>query len=318
MAIGHGQMPEDELEKVMFEFAAGGSDILVCSSIIENGLDIPNVNTMIVNDAPSFGLSQLYQLRGRIGRGSNRAYAYLLYRPDQPIGRLAERRLRAIFEATELGSGFKIAMRDLEIRGAGNLLGSEQSGNMASVGFDLYCKLLAQAIDERRGHKPAEEKAPVVVTLPLDMYLPTSYIRHESQRLAIYQRLAALTSLDDLAAMDGRVTRSLWALPPEVQNLLSSLRIKLKADSAGLTSIQLDEQTLTIKGRPEVVYERMALYRRFGMAARINGTTLRVPRELLGQDWLARVEEIVDEVLDFNVQRSAPPPLMATNTGSVS
>jgi len=306
VAIGHGQMPEDELEKVMFDFAAGGSDLLVCSSIIENGLDIPNVNTMIVNDATNFGLSQLYQLRGRIGRGGNRAYAYLLYRKDQPIGRIAERRLRAIFEATELGSGFKIAMRDLEIRGAGNLLGAEQSGNMATVGFDLYCKLLAQEIDEQRGRKRVQERQAVMVTVPLDMYLPTSYIPHESQRLAIYQRLAALKTLEELADMERELRDRFGGTPDEVANLLASLRLKLKAERSNITHVTLDDNFLILKGRSDVVYERMALYKRFGMAARITGATLRVPRNLLGADWARIVEEVLDEVHSFNAGAGSP------------
>ncbi|MBX6724264.1 MAG: DEAD/DEAH box helicase, partial [Dactylosporangium sp.] len=147
IAIGHGQMPEDELERVMLAFSEGEYDVLVCTTIIESGLDLPNVNTIIVNQAHRFGLSQLYQLRGRVGRGANRAYAYFLYTKDGALTEAAEQRLRTIAEATELGAGFRIAMKDLEIRGAGNLLGAEQSGHISAVGFDLYCRLLAEAVE---------------------------------------------------------------------------------------------------------------------------------------------------------------------------
>ena len=158
-AVGHGQMPEDQLEQVMLDFASGEFQVLVCTTIIENGLDIPNANTIIVNNAAFFGLAQLYQLRGRVGRGTHQAYAYFLYAKDTKLTPVAEKRLRAIFEATELGAGFRIAMKDLEIRGAGNLLGAEQSGFINAVGFDLYTRLLADAILEMKGEQAERRPA---------------------------------------------------------------------------------------------------------------------------------------------------------------
>src|SRR5438067_4122774 len=167
-AVGHGQMAEDQLERVMTDFSSGEYDVLICTTIIENGLDIPNANTIIVNNSAYFGLAQLYQLRGRVGRATQQAYSYFLYNKDAKLTQIQEKRLRAIFEATELGAGFRIAMKDLEIRGAGNLLGAEQSGFMNTVGFDLYCKLLAEAVQELQG-KQAEVNAPhTIVDLPLD------------------------------------------------------------------------------------------------------------------------------------------------------
>ena len=195
--IGHGQMHEDSLERVMLDFTEGKADVLVCTTIIESGLDIPNVNTIAINNADRFGLAQLYQLRGRVGRGAARAYAYLLYEKHRALSEVAQKRLQTIFEATELGAGFQIALRDLEIRGAGNLLGAEQSGQIGTVGFDLYVKLLADAVEGlkalARGEPPPPPKLqpPIIIDLPLTAYIPESYIGDLNLRLALYQRMAA-------------------------------------------------------------------------------------------------------------------------------
>ncbi len=318
VAIGHGQMPEDELERVMNAFALHESDLLVCSTIIENGLDIPNVNTMIVNEAPAFGLAQLYQLRGRIGRGSARAYAYLLYRREQRVTRLAERRLRAIFESTDLGAGFKIAMRDLEIRGAGNLLGQEQSGNMTTVGFDLYSRMLAQAIAERRDGprqgRGRPDRPAAAVDVPLDMYIPSTYVEHESPRLDLYRRLATIDAPAEVDALDDEI-RDRFGSPPEpVENLLFYIKVKALAAQARLVGVALDETTLTVRGSEDTVFDRIALYRRFGSEARIStssmagtaprpaGPALRIPRKRLddraqGTDWRAALLAILAETV---------------------
>jgi transcription-repair coupling factor (superfamily II helicase) len=314
IAIGHGQMPEDELEKVMEDFARKDYEILVCSSIIENGLDIPNVNTMIVNDAPNFGLAQLYQLRGRIGRGSVRAYAYLLYRRDARLTRTAEQRLRAIFESTELGAGFKIAMKDLEIRGAGNLLGPEQSGTMASVGFDLYSKLLAQAIGERKGEGPEQERAPVALSLPLAMYIPADYVEAESPRLDLYRRIAGMEDPDALAELDDEVRDRFGPTPEPVDNLLYFARIKALAARAGLIGLSLDDATLTVRGDEDTVFDRVALYNRFGGEARIVRGVLRVPRGKLGTEWRGTLTAILEETIAANkraVPNREPSPALA-------
>jgi len=318
IAIGHGQMPEDELEKVMEDFARKEYEILVCSSIIESGLDIPNVNTMIVNDAPNFGLAQLYQLRGRIGRGSVRAYAYLLYRRDQHLTRTAEQRLRAIFESTELGAGFKIAMKDLEIRGAGNLLGAEQSGTMASVGFDLYSKLLAQAIGERKGEKTEAERAPVSLSLPLAMYIPSDYVEAESPRLDLYRRIAGMESLGALDELDDEVRDRFGRAPEPVDNLLYYARVKVLTAWAGLTGVSLDDATLTMRGDEDVAFDRMALYRRFGSDAKIVRGVLRLPRGRLGTDWRGTLTAILEEMIAANKPSAVSRQPSASLAGSAT
>src|SRR5436190_14667220 len=191
--VGHGQMADDQLERVMMDFSSGEYDVLVSTTIIENGLDIPNANTIIVNNAAFFGLAQLYQLRGRVGRATHQAYAYFLYNKDARLTSIQEKRLRAIFEATELGAGFRIAMKDLEIRGAGNLLGAEQSGFMNSVGFDLYCKLLAEAVQDLQGKRSEESIPSASVDLRLDAYLPDDYIGDRTLKVKYYHRLANLS-----------------------------------------------------------------------------------------------------------------------------
>src|SRR2546428_4616002 len=192
--VGHGQMPEGNLESVMITFASGGADVLVCTTIIESGLDIPNANTIIIDRADTLGLAQLYQLRGRVGRSSRRAYAYLLYRRRERMSEEARKRLQAIFNASELGAGFQIALADLEIRGAGNILGGEQSGHMAAVGFDLYSRLLAEAVEETKARRddrpPGVEPPQAVVDLPVEAHLPDSYVPETAQKLELYRRLA--------------------------------------------------------------------------------------------------------------------------------
>jgi transcription-repair coupling factor (superfamily II helicase) len=246
--IGHGQVPEDMLEKVMLDFTDGKADVLVCTTIIESGLDIPNVNTILINHADKFGLAQLYQLRGRVGRGAARAYAYLLFEKHQALSEVAQRRLQAIFEATELGAGFQIALKDLEIRGAGNLLGAEQSGQIGTVGFDLYVKLLADAVDGLRalakGEPPPPSKidAPIVIDLPVAAYIPESYIDDLNLRLSLYQRMAA-ASADDAADDLERELRDRFGAPPaSVRNLLFIVRVRVLAKRAGIGSIAREER----------------------------------------------------------------------------
>src|SRR5213078_4298298 len=187
VVVGHGQMPEGQLEKVMLRFAGGEADVLVCTTIIESGLDIPNANTIVIDRADALGLAQLYQLRGRVGRSDRRAYCYLLYRRRERLSDVARKRLQAIFNASELGAGFQIALSDLEIRGAGNILGGEQSGHMAAVGFDLYSRLLADAVEEQKANmehrEPVVERPQAVLDLPLDANLPDTYVPDEAQKL---------------------------------------------------------------------------------------------------------------------------------------
>lgn len=205
VGFAHGQMKERELEKIMYGFINGEIDVLVSTTIIETGLDISNVNTMIIHDSDQMGLSQLYQLRGRVGRSNRTSYAFLMYRRNKMLKEVAEKRLHAIREFTEMGSGFKIAMRDLEIRGAGNLLGAEQSGHMESVGYDLYCKMLAEAVQEAKGIAPAEAFE-TTIDLNVSAYIPDSYISNESLKLDTYKRIAAIENKEEYEDMTEELT----------------------------------------------------------------------------------------------------------------
>ena len=226
VAFAHGQMHEHALEKIMFDFISGEIDVLVSTTIIETGLDISNVNTMIIDDADRLGLSQLYQLRGRVGRSNRTAYAFLMYRRDKMLKEVAEKRLHAIKEFTELGSGFKIAMRDLEIRGAGNLLGAEQSGHMEAVGYDLYCKMLNEAVKSTKGETTEEESFETMVDMDMDAYIPATYIKNEIQKLDIYKRIADIESEEELMDMQEELLDRFGDLPGAVNNLLNIALLK--------------------------------------------------------------------------------------------
>jgi transcription-repair coupling factor (superfamily II helicase) len=249
--VGHGQMPEGALEKVMIAFAAGEADVLVSTTIIESGLDIPNANTIIIDRADTLGLAQLYQLRGRVGRSSRRAYAYLLYRRRERLSDEARKRLQAIFNASELGAGFQIALSDLEIRGAGNILGGEQSGHMAAVGFDLYSRMLAEAVEaqkaSREGRAPIVEAPQAVVDLPVDAHLPDDYVPDEAQKLELYRRLARARSAGDVAAFRQEVTDRFGPLPPSVTRLVEVAELRLAAEAAGVSSISREEGRLVVR-----------------------------------------------------------------------
>jgi transcription-repair coupling factor (superfamily II helicase) len=249
--VGHGQMAEGALERVMIDFAAGAADVLVCTTIIESGLDIPNANTIVIDRADTLGLAQLYQLRGRVGRSSRRAYAYLLYRRRERLSDEARKRLQAIFNASELGAGFQIALSDLEIRGAGNILGGEQSGHMAAVGFDLYSRMLAEAVEEqkaaREGRAPIVEAPQAVVDLPVDAHLPDDYVPDEAQKLELYRRLARARSAGDVAAFRQEVTDRFGPMPPSVQRLVEVAELRLAAEAAGVSSISREEGRLVVR-----------------------------------------------------------------------
>ena len=237
VAFANGQMNETELEQIMVDFINGEIDVLVTTTIIETGLDIGNVNTLIVHDADKFGLSQLYQLRGRVGRTNRTAYAFLMYRRDKILKEVAEKRLSAIREFTELGSGIKIAMRDLEIRGAGNLLGAEQSGHMESVGYDLYCKMLSQAVQEAKG-TPREEEFETVVDISLDAYIPDSYIPNEFQKLGSYKRIAGILSEQDYDDITDELMDRYGEPPRCVINLMQIASLKAAAHEASVSEIK--------------------------------------------------------------------------------
>ncbi len=226
VAFAHGQMQERTLEKIMFDFISGEIDVLVSTTIIETGLDISNVNTMIIDDADRLGLSQLYQLRGRVGRSNRTAYAFLMYRRDKMLKEIAEKRLHAIKEFTELGSGFKIAMRDLEIRGAGNLLGAEQSGHMEAVGYDLYCKMLNDAVKSMKGEVTEEETFETTVDMDMDAYIPATYIKNEIHKLDIYKRIAEIENEEEMMDMQEELIDRFGDMPSAVNNLLNIALIK--------------------------------------------------------------------------------------------
>ncbi|HHU64160.1 MAG TPA: transcription-repair coupling factor [Clostridiales bacterium] len=236
VAVAHGQMNETMLEDVMIDFMEHRYDVLVCSTIIESGLDIPNVNTIIVYDSDRFGLAQLYQLRGRVGRSNRLAYAYLTYRKDKILSEVAEKRLHAIKEFTEFGSGFKIAMKDLEIRGAGNLLGPEQHGHMATVGYDLYCKLLEQTIGELKGDMPQEQRE-CTVNIDISAYIPRDYIEDDGQRLEMYKKIASINALQDKYDVEEELEDRFGDIPVFASNLINISYLKALARQARIVEI---------------------------------------------------------------------------------
>jgi len=238
VTYAHGQMPESGLQERMLAFFDHKVDVLVTTTIIESGLDIPTANTMFVNDADGFGLAELHQLRGRIGRYKHRAHCYLLLPTDRPLTPTAARRLQAIQRYSELGSGFQIAMRDLEIRGAGNILGREQSGNIATVGYEMYCRLLASAVRRAQG-LPDEERRLVDVELDVPAHIPDSYVPGEGQRIAVYRQLGRAGSPEVLAEIRGDLLDIYGPVPPEVDLLLDLAAIRLLSQAWGISSICL-------------------------------------------------------------------------------
>ncbi|NTW01020.1 MAG: transcription-repair coupling factor, partial [Oscillochloris sp.] len=312
IGVGHGQLAERELEKVMLEFFEGRYDVLICTTIIESGLDVPNANTIIIDDATNYGLAQLYQLRGRVGRSANRAYAYLFYKRDRTITEEAQQRLEAIQEATELGAGFRVAMRDLEIRGAGNLLGAEQSGHIAAVGFDLYSRLLEQAVQQLKHHVDAEYRmsasdsrptdaiprvpmvnekvlvAPLVtLDLPMTAYLPTDYIPDDTVRLGMYQRMVAAEQLDEVRALRQEL-QDRFGLPPlPAMHLLTWLQIKAMALQAGVSSVTTTGAEFVIRLPILEVSARERLRRRYGRdtSVKIGPQFIRLDRRSVGDTW---------------------------------
>jgi transcription-repair coupling factor (superfamily II helicase) len=236
LAVAHGQMNEHTLEKIMVDFWDKKYDVLVSTTIVESGLDIPNANTLIVDRADAYGLSQLHQLRGRVGRGRERGYAYFLFPPEKPLTETAHERLATVAQHTEMGAGMYVALKDLEIRGAGNLLGGEQSGHIAGVGFDLYVRMIGEAVTELRGAGPAE-RPEVRVELPVDAHIPHEYVPGERLRLEAYTRIAAVDSAADIAAVADELTDRYGPLPRPVQNLLAVAQLRARARRAGLTDI---------------------------------------------------------------------------------
>jgi transcription-repair coupling factor (superfamily II helicase) len=244
-------MAEGALERVMLAFARGEHDVLVCTTIIESGLDIPNANTIVIDRADALGLAQLYQLRGRVGRSSRRAYAYLLYRKRGQLSDVARKRLQAIFNASELGAGFQIALSDLEIRGAGNILGAEQHGHLAAVGFDLYTRLLSEAVEEQRAardlREPVRPRPETVIDLPVDAYLPDEYVGEEPMKLEIYRRLGKAGTEPEVANIRAELIDRFGAIPRPVERLLEVARLRIAASHAGIASLAREDNELVVR-----------------------------------------------------------------------
>ncbi len=250
VSYAHGQMKEQELERIMYDFINGEVDVLVSTTIIETGLDISNVNTIIIHDSDNMGLSQLYQLRGRVGRSNRTAYAFLMYRRDKMLKEVAEKRLAAIKEFTELGSGFKIAMRDLEIRGAGNLLGKLQHGHMEAVGYDLYCKMLNEAVKNLKGISTIEDFA-TIVDMDVDAFIPAEYIVNEVQKLDIYKRIAGIENSKERDDMKDELLDRFGAIPKSVDNLLRIALIRVSAHSLYMTEIKGKNERIIFTFKPD-------------------------------------------------------------------
>lgn len=311
VAIAHGQMDEAKLAQVMTDFAAGHHDILVCTSIIESGIDIPNVNTIVINRADHFGLAQLYQLRGRVGRSTVRAYAYLLYDGDAPLSEEARKRLQTIKEASELGAGFRIAMRDLEIRGAGDVLGTRQHGHISAVGFDLYCRLLARAIRELKEKQEEEavagEKetpAPTIspeptgptIDLPLDALLPEDYVMEDPLRLGIYRRMAGLTTVQQVEEMRQELQDRFGPLPEAAGNLVYLLRLKILATQAEVATISTEGDKIVIGLGSLGEIKRRRSQGRVPERLKLKGDRLLLPTSLRERGWQRKLAEILEDM----------------------
>ena len=316
IAVAHGQMPESRLEKVIVDFWNGDIDVLVCTTIVESGIDIPNANTLIVDRADTFGLSQLHQLRGRVGRGRERAYAYMMYEPEQTLTETAHERLSTIAQRTELGSGMQIAMKDLEIRGAGNLLGGEQSGHIADVGFDLYVRLVGEALAEHQAgtSDTPSEVGEVKVELAVTAHIPPTYIGSERLRLEIYKRLADAHTLDEVMEIESELLDRYGQMPPETESLVEVARLRVNCRNAGVQEVitQGNKVRISPVDLPESASMRVTrLYP--GTVTKSAIRTIIVPRPtassaigaaaLKDQDLLAWADELVGVVRGAPAQR---------------
>jgi transcription-repair coupling factor (superfamily II helicase) len=250
VAIAHGQMPKSELEKAMIDFVLGDTDVLVCTTIIESGLDIPNANTILINDADRFGLAEMHQLRGRVGRYKHRAYAYMLLPASRPITPTAARRLKAIEEYSHLGAGFRIALRDLEIRGAGNILGPEQSGHIQTVGYQMYCELLAMAVKQLK-NEPVEPVPTAIIDLGFATYIPKNYIPLDRHRMDAYRKIAVAKTSEDLKQIENELTDVYGPIPEEVKLLLEQSEIRISASRLDIKSIVASGNDLIISFQNE-------------------------------------------------------------------
>ena len=314
IGIAHGQMPENELEFVMKEFANNKIDILVCTTIIESGLDLANVNTLIVNKADTFGLSQLYQLRGRGGRGSKKAYAYFLSGTPSSININAQNRLRAILDLKDIGGGFQVAMKDLEIRGAGNVLGAAPSGHIQAIGFDLYNKLLAYAVDDLKSttntendnnnsnikEDPLNPAVKTMVQLDISSNIPSEYIYDIAQRIDIYQRLSKMKYTDDWAGIRDELSDRFGELPGPVKNLLYINRVVSIAKELNLKSIVRKEKKFFLTFIYDIGGAKKALQKCLTDSALIGSNRLTINSSEDNSSWKKELLDILIKLIDFN------------------
>ena len=317
--VGHGQMPEERLATVMQDFIAGDADVLLCTTIIESGLDIPNVNTIIVDQAHRLGLAQLYQLRGRVGRGATRAYAFLLYNRHQALSETAEKRLQTIFDATDLGAGFQIALKDLEIRGAGNLLGAKQSGPIGAVGFQLYTEMLREAVEQLRAQQEGRPPTPprrgptVSLDLPIVAHLPESYVPDLNLRLAVYQSLAAVEDTEGAAQVAADLSDRFGPPPPPVRNLLAAVRLRALAARLGAESLAREEDVIAMRLAEGLTFDRDRWRGALPDGVTVGRTLLRLDMRRLGDRWL----EVLEQTLSTLAQdATAPTPTPKTPTAA--
>ncbi len=304
VVVAHGQMSERQLEKIMVDFAEGKVDILLSTTIIESGLDFPNANTLIVDRAEQFGLSQLYQLRGRVGRGSRRAYAYFFHAPWRRLTPDAQARLETIAEHTQLGSGYYIAVRDMEIRGAGDFLGGEQSGHISAIGFDMYTRLLTKAVKRRtaelRGEAvPAEQPDNVLIDLPLATYIPTDYVPDAQLRLRLYRRMATLDTLAEIDEMAAELADRFGPIPDPVHNLLYQIRIKSLAQMAGVSGVVTEAGQIRIRIEELGGMDRYRLQRFLGEGVRVSKSAVWLKKEQGTHEWQVELVQILEKYRQF-------------------
>ncbi len=304
VVVGHGQMSERQLEQIMLDFADGKIDVLLSTTIIESGLDFPNANTLIVDRAEQFGLAQLYQLRGRVGRGARRAYAYFFHAPWRRLTPEAQARLEALAEHTDLGAGYAIATRDMELRGAGDLLGGAQSGHISAVGLDLYTRLLATAVKRRKAEAKGEMPPPdmvegALIDLPLATYVPTDYVPDAALRLRLYRRMAMLTSMAEIDEMAAELTDRFGPIPDPLDNLLYQLRIKVLATRAQVTAVTTEAGQIRIHIAELEHVDRYRLQRYLGDAARVSRKAIWLKRELSTREWQVALVQILEKLEGF-------------------
>jgi transcription-repair coupling factor (superfamily II helicase) len=311
-AVAHGQMEERELERIVLAFIRHEFDVLICTTIIESGVDIPNANTIILDNAHALGLTQMYQLRGRVGRGTNRAYAYLLYPPNTPLSAEALERLEAIQEATELGAGFQVALRDMEIRGAGNILGAEQSGHIAAVGFDLYTRMLAHAVEEVRAGHPIAEAEEISLDIAVDAGIPEEYISDEQVRLDTYRRIASAANERALRDLDAELADRFGPVPGEVSRLFDLVRLRHRASRLGLIGIIERDGDIVIRPVLGSRLDQQQLRRQIGIGVRVTPNQVRLHVADLRVDrW-----EAINAVLDAIAARRASSAIQEDDESS--